>query len=270
MPDSASRARRLHTHLFGPDSFDAPLVLAVHGLTGHGRRWERMAAEGLPGVRVIAPDLLGHGRSPWEPPWRVDDHADALADVLDRHAATADRPVVVIAHSFGCAVVLALAERRPADIAGLVLLDPAQALDPGRAGVIAEAAMANWGNVDADDAKAAKRMEGWGAVPADVLEEEVAEHLVPTADGRVAWRVSAPAAATAWSEMTRPFRLPPAAVPTHVVVADRVDPPFVGPEFLTACAVERPDTVTVHHVDTEHMIPFLAPELCAELVRSLL
>lgn len=270
MPRPTAGARALHTHLFGPATGGVPHVLAVHGLTGHGKRWERLSLDHLPGVRVVAPDLLGHGRSPWEPPWRIDDHAAALAEVLDRHVAADDQPVVVLAHSYGSAVALALAERRPADIAGLVLLDPAQGLEPTFAGTVAESAMTHWGNTDAEDAKAAKRMEGWGAVPADILEREVAEHLIPAPGGGVRWRVSAPAAATAWSEMTGAFRLPPPGVPTHVVVADRVDPPFVRPEFLAACAADRADSVTVHHVDTEHMVPFLVPEFCAELVRELL
>lgn len=269
MPGPASPTRTLHTHLFGTDDPGAPAVLAVHGLTGHGRRWEQMATDHLPGTRVVAPDLLGHGRSPWEPPWSIIEHADALGAALDAHVPVG-QAVVAVAHSFGCAVTLALAERRPDAFRGLVLLDPAQGLDPERARFIAETSMANWGYQDADDARAAKRMEGWSAVPADVLDAEIAEHLVPAAGGRVAWRVSAPAAATAWSEMSGAFRLPPAGIPTHVVVAERVQPPFVRQEFLAACAAERADTVTVHRVDTEHMIPFLVPDFCAALVRDLL
>ncbi|MGB3301816.1 MAG: alpha/beta hydrolase [Gordonia sp. (in: high G+C Gram-positive bacteria)] len=270
MAESSSRSqpRALNTYLFGPEDSEL-IVLAVHGLTGHGRRWESLAADLLPGVRVIAPDLLGHGRSPWQPPWSITDNADALAQVLDRHLPSGRR-VVILAHSYGSAISLALAEARPDAIAGLVLLDPAQGLDAEFAGTIAEAAMAHWGNTDADDARAAKRMEGWNEVPPEILDAEIAEHLVDTPDGRVSWRVCAPAAAMAWSEMTDRFRIPPAGIPTHVVVADRVQPSFVRPEFLAACAAERADTVTVHHVDTEHMIPFLAPEFCAELVLDLL
>lgn len=270
MSGSSSRpqARALHTYLFGPEDAETT-VLAVHGLTGHGRRWEGLAADFLPGVRVVAPDLLGHGRSTWAPPWSIDDHADALAQVLDDHVPVGRR-VVILAHSYGSAISLALAERRPEAVAGMVLLDPAQGLDAEFAGTIAEAAMAHWGNTDADDARAAKRMEGWSAVPTEILDAEIAEHLIDTPDGRVAWRVSAPAAATAWSEMTGRFRIPPAGIPTHVVIADRVQPSFVRPEFLASCAAERAETVTVHRVDTEHMIPFLVPEFCAELVRDLL
>ncbi|MCF8606318.1 alpha/beta fold hydrolase [Gordonia sp. HY442] len=260
-------AAPLHTHVFGSDDPEGPVVLALHGLTGHGARWGRLADD-LPGVRVLAPDLLGHGHSSWEPPWGVADHVAAVAETVDALVST-NRPMVVVAHSFGSAVAISLAHTRPDLVAGLVLLDPAQGLDPTQARAYAEATLAHWGYPDADAAVAAKRAEGWYDVSAAILDDELDQHLVSDDACGVVWRVSPPATATAWSEMARPFRLPPESVPTHVVVADRVDPPFVRPEFLAACVAERSTTVTVHHVDTEHMVQFLAPELCARLVREL-
>src|SRR5690242_5407196 len=55
--DSAAMAT-LNVHLFGPA--DAPAVLAIHGITGHGGRFARTAREGLPERRVVAVDLRGH------------------------------------------------------------------------------------------------------------------------------------------------------------------------------------------------------------------
>ncbi|MFZ2512585.1 MAG: alpha/beta hydrolase, partial [Gordonia sp. (in: high G+C Gram-positive bacteria)] len=101
-----------------------------------------------------------------------------------------------------------------------------------------------------------------------VLDQELVDHLMPTADG-VDWRVCLPTAITAWSEMARPAQLPPERMPTRVVVAGRVQPPFVTADFLARCAAQRPE-VRVRHVDTEHMVPYLAPETVAELVRELL
>lgn len=255
----------LHTHLFGPD--DAPTVLALHGLTGHGKRWG-LLADDLPGVRVVAPDLLGHGRSPWSPPWRIEDHAEAVAAAVEQHIPVDRRPVVAVAHSFGSTVALRLAATRPDLVRALVLLDPAQGLDPSFALEMAQASVDHWGYPDAETAGAAKRAEGWREVPDHVLTDELAEHLVPDGDG-VVWRVCLPAAATAWSEMARPAQLPPEGVSTRIVVADRVQPPFVTADFLARCAAERPET-TVHHVDTEHMVPFLAPEAVAGLIREVL
>ncbi|MCR5979659.1 alpha/beta fold hydrolase [Gordonia jinghuaiqii] len=255
----------LNTHVFG----SGPTVLAVHGLTGHGLRWAAMA-EHLGDVRIVAPDLIGHGRSPWRPPWSIEHHVRALSEVIDTHIPVEAQPIVVVGHSFGGALALHLANQRPDAVKGLVLLDPAQGLDPEFALEVATDSLDNWDYANADAARSAKRAEGWAAVPDAVLEAELAEHLIPRPHGRVGWRVSAPAAAASWSEMARPAVLPPPGTPTHIVVADQVQPPFVRPAFLEACASERGDDVTIHHADCAHMVPFLEPGLCASLIRSLL
>lgn len=257
----------LNTHLFGPD--DAPTVVAIHGLTGHGARWGLLATQNLPDLRFLAPDLLGHGHSPAEPPWRITDHAAAVAATIEAHVPQEQRPVVAVAHSYGSTIALELAHTRPDLVRAMVLLDPAQGLDPDRALQMARGAAEHRGYPDAEAARAAKRAEGWYSVPDEVLTQELADHLVVTKTG-VDWRVCLPTAITAWSEMARPAVLPPEGMATHIVVADRVQPPFVGADFLDRCAAQRPDSVTVHHVDTEHMVPYLAPELVAELIRDLI
>ncbi len=67
----------LHVHRYGPTR--PPQILAVHGLTGHGRRWQTLATRHLPEFAIVAPDLIGHGRSSWAAPWSIDANADALA-----------------------------------------------------------------------------------------------------------------------------------------------------------------------------------------------
>ena len=116
----------LHVHRYGPTR--PPQILAVHGLTGHGRRWQTLATRHLPEFAIVAPDLIGHGRSSWAAPWSIDANVGALAGLLD---ADADGPVVVVGHSFGGAVALNLAAARPDLVAALVLLDPAVGLDGG-------------------------------------------------------------------------------------------------------------------------------------------
>ncbi|QKT08077.1 alpha/beta fold hydrolase [Gordonia sp. X0973] len=258
---------QLHIETFGPDR-GAPVVVALHGLTGHGRRWAQLARD-LPDHRIVAPDLLGHGNSSWCPPWSYAAHLDALGPVLTAQGG----PVTLVGHSFGGALALRLAERHPERVRALILLDPAQGIDPTRARDVAADSMAHWTYPSPEAARAAKRAEGWAAVPDEILDEEIATHLRPSEEvglpaGTYGWRVSQPAAATAWSEMADGFALPPVGVPTDVVVADRVDPPFVSAGFLDACRARRPDSVRVHHADCEHMVPFLEPELVARLVRD--
>jgi pimeloyl-ACP methyl ester carboxylesterase len=72
-------------------------------------------------VQTFVYDRAGLGRSaPTEPPYRIDDEADALRQELDRHGIAA--PVVLVAHSYGgfVATLVAAADGR---IAGVVLVD---------------------------------------------------------------------------------------------------------------------------------------------------
>jgi lipase len=74
----------LALHAWG-DPAGTPVV-CLHGVTGHGRHFARLA-ERLQPAHVLAPDLLGHGDSPYEPPWTIDAHLRALlATVPERPA----------------------------------------------------------------------------------------------------------------------------------------------------------------------------------------
>lgn len=89
-----------------------PVLVMLHGLGVHGGAWTPMtdmAAERWSG-RWIAPDLAGHGASPWTGAYSLDDHAAAVAELLRADAATDD--VILLGHSMGGAVALALASGR--------------------------------------------------------------------------------------------------------------------------------------------------------------
>ncbi|MFD6162759.1 alpha/beta fold hydrolase [Nocardia sp. NPDC060256] len=255
----------LNVYRFGPAT--GPAVLALHGVTGHGKRWEHLAANHLPDVRIIAPDLRGHGRSSALPPWTFEAVVDDLVELLV--AETAD-PVTVVGHSFGGASALYLARRRPDLVRQLVLLDPAIALEPDLVGDIAESLLAEPDYVSVARAREDKLASAWADVAPDVLAAELAEHLVPTPQGRFAWRMSLPAITSYWGQLARPFVLPPQDVPTVLVQALKVQPPFVTPAFLAALTAHLGDRLTVHEWDSDHMIPQAMPAETAALIRSVL
>ena len=191
-------------HRYGPSG---PVrLLAIHGLTGHGKRWQPLANQHLAEITVAAPDLIGHGRSSWAAPWTIDANVAALAALLKREA---DGPVVVVAHSFGSAVALHLAATHPDRVAALVLLDPAIGLDGERMREIADAMLASPDYPDAAEARAEKATGSWAGVDPAVLDAEVDDHLVALPGGRYGWRVSLPAMMSYWSELAREIVLPP-------------------------------------------------------------
>lgn len=255
----------LHTYLFGTPG--ASEVLAIHGLTGHGRRWEALGSGQLSDTRIIAPDLRGHGRSSYTPPWGLDTHVDDLLAVLDEHATG---PVVVVAHSYGGAIALHLAQAAPERIRGLVLLDPALGLDPETMSRIAELVVAHPDYTDVAEARAEKRHGAWADVPADVLDGDLDEHLVELDNGRFGWRMSVPAVVASWGEMARDFVLPPRGIPTVLVQALRVQPPYVTAEFRGALSEHLGADLTLADLDCDHMVAHAKPDEVATFVRKLL
>jgi len=101
-----------------------PPLLLVHGFTDSSRSFSLLAPH-LSGRRLIMPDLRGHGGSQAGEGCGVADFVDDTAGLIRR--LRLDRPVVV-GHSLGGMVSIALAARYPELIRGLVIM--ASALKP--------------------------------------------------------------------------------------------------------------------------------------------
>jgi lipase len=240
-------------------------LLALHGLTGHGKRWEPLVTRHLPEIAVAAPDLIGHGRSSWDAPWTIEANVAALAELLEQQA---DSPVVIVAHSFGCALATHLAAVRPDRIAALVLLDPAMGLDGRWTREIADAMLGSPDYTDPDEARAAKTDGSWAAVDPAVVDDELAEHLVVLPNGRYGWRISLPAMMSYWSELAREIVLPPKGIATTVVRAAWTSPPYVT-DALTSRLRERLEAdFRLATFECDHMVAETKPAEVAVLIRE--
>ena len=98
-----------------------PPLLLLHGFTGSARSWDEVRPDLTRAARVVAVDLIGHGRSAkpadarrYSLEWSVRDLA-ALLDALGLEA------VHVLGYSMGGRVALHLATRRPERVRGLIL-----------------------------------------------------------------------------------------------------------------------------------------------------
>ncbi len=102
-----------------------PVVLCIHGILEQGLAWQEVA---LPlaekGYRVVAPDLLGHGRS---------DHLEIatsynsltfLAQIDRVIQELTDQPLFLVGHSMGAMLAAMITSVRPDKIKGLMLVEP--------------------------------------------------------------------------------------------------------------------------------------------------
>ena len=238
----------------------------LHGLTGHGRRWQGLA-EYLDDVAVLAPDLIGHGRSSYAAPWTIDANVAALAGLIEDDA---DGPVVVVGHSFGSAVALHLAAQCPDLVSGLVLLDPAVALSGGWMREIAEAMLASPDYTDRAEARTEKSAGVWADVPPADLDEDLNEHLIALPDGRYGWRVCIPAMVSYWSELARDIALPHRGTRTTLVRAAFQDPPYVTEALVDALSGHLGPDFTLVDFPCQHMVAQAKPAETAAVIRDLL
>jgi pimeloyl-ACP methyl ester carboxylesterase len=100
-----------------------PPVLALHGWRDNAATFDRLAPELAPTLRVIAPDLPGHGRS--SPRHRDGTYEiwSYVEDVLALLDLLALERVTLLGHSMGGAVACLFAAAFPEHVARLVLLD---------------------------------------------------------------------------------------------------------------------------------------------------
>jgi pimeloyl-ACP methyl ester carboxylesterase len=122
----------IHDLSVGDPDPQAPVVLAVHGITANGLSWLCVAEElfrrrGPSSVRFLAPDLRGRACSRHAPgPYGLTTHADDLLAIADVFGT---RPVLV-GHSMGAFVTALASSRAPERVAGSVLVDGGFAFPP--------------------------------------------------------------------------------------------------------------------------------------------
>jgi pimeloyl-ACP methyl ester carboxylesterase len=105
------------------DPTGPPPVLFLHALAGTAAQWQAQIQHLMPERMGLAVDLPGHGVSD---PAEAGDYGPAavaseIGSIID---ALQLAPVVLVGHSYGAAVAIALLAERPGDVAGILLVDP--------------------------------------------------------------------------------------------------------------------------------------------------
>ena len=120
---------------------DGPLVVAVHGLGGSHLNWAAVAPHLVGHSRLVALDLLGHGRTPAAGRRPGRRRARPAGDGIPRHAWPTG-PVILMGNSLGGLVAALTAASAPDRVSGLVLVDPA--LPTERLGLVHPRVVANF------------------------------------------------------------------------------------------------------------------------------
>jgi pimeloyl-ACP methyl ester carboxylesterase len=102
---------------------DGPTLVCVHGLGGSLLNWMAVAPSLASHARVLALDLVGHGRTPvGSRTATVGGHRRLLGGFLRE---VADGPVILVGNSMGGLVAALQAMEEPGSVSGLILIDPA-------------------------------------------------------------------------------------------------------------------------------------------------
>ena len=136
------RGLRFHFRDWSSQRADAPVLLLLHGFTGHARMWDTFAHAMSNRFRVIALDQRGHGETQWAP---MDAYApsELAQDIRTLIAALGLTSFSLVGLSMGGRASMLYAGDRPAELDKLVIVDIGPEMDPVGRARIEQGAKAN-------------------------------------------------------------------------------------------------------------------------------
>ncbi|HET6744383.1 MAG TPA: alpha/beta hydrolase [Candidatus Limnocylindria bacterium] len=242
-----------------------PPLLLVHGFPSNATAWRVVMDRLEPSFAMVAPDMVGFGRSTRRPrrPLTGDDYADRLAGLLD--VLRLDH-VDVAGLSWGGSVAQRLAARHPERVDRLVLVASVSAarwLPLSTANLLGLAVAIRFPRIGR---LAVRRFLARAAVDTRLpLEELVRGYIDPL---QTPGTLAALRRFVRDTAATTPIDLGRVRAPTLVIApqADRIVAPDVGVEI----AASIPDARLEELPGVGHAVQFEAPDRVAELMRDFL
>ena len=114
------------------DKAEHPTLMFLHGFGGGSSsyEWSKVYPAFASQYRILAPDLMGWGKSSHPPlQYQIDDYLNSLTEFIEK---TCDSPITVIASSLTAAFTVRLAIARPELFKSLILIAPAGLKDFGQ------------------------------------------------------------------------------------------------------------------------------------------
>ncbi|MBD0269959.1 MAG: alpha/beta hydrolase [Cyanobacteria bacterium Co-bin8] len=230
-----------------------PLVF-VHGFGGGSSHyeWSKVYPAFASRYRVMAPDLLGWGRSDHpDRSYRLEDYVKTLSEFLEK---TYEGPATVVASSLSAAIMVRVANEHPDRVKALILVGPAGLADFGKS--TAQELFAQilrvplvdkaiyWGAIATPDAIRSFLRQRQFADPDLVSEEMVSAYLAS------AQQPNAEAAALSFVRGDLSFDLsldmPKLTVPTYIIWGDQAQ--FVDVKTGRRLAELNPSAVRAFQV----------------------
>ncbi|MEX6507214.1 alpha/beta fold hydrolase [Jiella sp. M17.18] len=250
----ASNGMSLHVDEQGAGELS---LVFLHYWGGSSRTWRLVTAELAPRFHTIAIDHRGWGQS--EAPGAGYALADLAADAEGVIAALDLPRYVLVGHSMGGKVAQLMASRRPAGLAGLVLVAPSPPTPmalPAAAREMMTGAYDSRATVEAtlDNVLTAKPLAG------EIREQVIEDSLKGAPPAKLAWPL-----ATSQEDITA--EVGNIDVPTLVIAGelDQVD----APDVLRAELLPRLSGATMHVLPgTGHLSMLESPEELAALIHG--
>lgn len=201
----------------------SPTILALHGFGGSGRSWDQVRdalGRERPDLRLVTPDLRGHGAAADRRPVDLDGVLEDLLPLLGELAV--EGPVAVAGYSLGGRIAVQLALAAPERVARLVMISSTSGLedpDERAARRARDDEQASWLEAHGAAAFAERwaRLPLWDGDPPEARERQRAELAAGDRDGlAAALRGLSPGAVPAVG-----LRLATLAVPLAVIVGAR-------------------------------------------------
>lgn len=239
-----------------PDS--SPLTFVyLHYWAGSGRAFQAVAALLEPDYAVLAPDLGGFGEAPAPAGgYSVDAYADEVATHVAAHKLAR---YVLVGHSMGGKIALALAARQPTGLLGVALLSPSPPTPEPMTDEARQASLHAWGQPL--EAENTLRNIAARPLPAAMRRQIIADNL---RSSKAAW--------DAWlqhgSRENLAARLHNVHVPCTILAGDQdavMSPSVHGLETLPLLPEGTPLEIIA---GAGHLLPYEAPTEVARLLRA--
>jgi len=232
-----------------------PSLVFLHYFGGSSGAWTEVIEKLATDYHCVAPDLRGFGASDALPEnYEVKDYADDVADLI---SILTIENYVLIGHSMGGKIALALAARKPKNLQSLILLAPSPPTPEPIKETEREKQLASHGNrcVATDTICQA----AGGKLPGEVFARAINDNL-RTSEAAWKWWLESGSREDISSEVKK------INVPVLVAAGERDE--AMTPELLKTEIVRRvKDASLIVVPEVKHLLPLEAPEKVADLIR---